>query len=67
MLEGRRLKGKIEDWELCLIEFKKAYDEAKTLRDQLPDANEAKYRFIGVLGILISIIAGAVSLIALVI
>lgn len=66
-LEGRRLKGNIEDWELCLTEFRKAYDEAKTLKDQLPDRNEAKYRFIGVLGILISIIAGAVGLIAVMI
>jgi hypothetical protein len=64
MLEGRRLKGKIEDWELCLIEFRKAYDEAKALKDQLPDRNEARYRFIGVLGILISITATAISLIA---
>lgn len=44
--EGRRLKGRTDEWELCLIEFNHAYDEAAVLKNQLPDSKEAAYRFL---------------------
>ncbi len=55
---GRQLKGKIDDWELCLMEFEKAYNETVILKNLLPHSNEAKYRFFV---ILITIMAFTVS------
>ena len=55
---GCQLKDKGDDWKSCLVEFEKAYDEAVTLKNLLPDKDEARYRFFVML---ISIIAVVVS------
>jgi hypothetical protein len=53
---GRQLKGKIDDWELCLRKIEKAYDEATILKNLLPDIDEARYRFLMIFASIIAIL-----------
>ncbi len=42
---GRQLKEVKGGWELCLMELNEASDKAVILKNQLPDDDEARYRF----------------------
>lgn len=61
---GCQLKRRRNKWELCLEEFEKAYNGIEILKNQLPDENEASYRFFVILiPIMISVISVTITLI----
>ena len=62
---GKELKQREEDWEYCMEEFEKAYEEIEILKNLLPESNESKYRFYAILVPIITFMIGVLITIIL--